>query len=179
MIFFHPFFSSSAHFKPNENRLINGTVTEIRNFPWQLSLRIRGGHVCGAIAVSATRALTAASCRDAHTPLNAYTILAGSTRRDGAGSGGFLTEVDHIIVHPLYNRITRVHDICVIWLDRGLPFGQNVRPVALPAEGAAVPYGARGYVSGWYVLSMVLQFFFYCKFKYYFQKLLCFFVCKK
>lgn len=131
-----------------EHRLINGINTTIRYFPWQLSLRVRLSHVCGASVLTPTRALTAARCRLHGTPISAYTVLAGSTSRTG-DLDSFVTEVDHFIIHPAYSRLTRANDIGVVWLKSSLQFNRRIRPIGFPQQNTAIPVGATGYVSGW------------------------------
>lgn len=132
-----------------ENRIINGTNTTIRYFPWQLSIRVRQTHFCGASVLTPTRALTAARCRLKSIAISSYTVLAGSTSRIG-DRNSFVSEVDHFIVHPDYSRITRANDIGVVWLKSTLSFSQRIRPIGIPPQSKQIPFGVIGYVSGWY-----------------------------
>lgn len=79
--------------------------TTIEYFPWQLSLRVRQIHICGASILSPTRA----------TPMNAFSVLVGSTLCVG-DRNSFVSKIDHFIVHSGFNRITKVNDIGVLWL---------------------------------------------------------------
>jgi secreted trypsin-like serine protease len=60
-------------------RVVGGSNANIANHPWQASLRINDNHACGAVLISATRALTAAHCGGGAT--NTYSILAGTSER--------------------------------------------------------------------------------------------------
>ncbi len=45
-----------------ESRVIGGRDADIREFPWQCSMRFAGSHSCGCIILSADKVLTANHC---------------------------------------------------------------------------------------------------------------------
>lgn len=90
-------------------RIVGGKPVSIERFPWQLSLRIRGNHRCGASVITENRALSAAHCYRPNTDkMNEFTVLAGSTLRFGDG-GSFIIGLDKYIQHPNYNDATLVN----------------------------------------------------------------------
>ena len=139
-----------------DGRIIGGQDARIEQFGWQLSLRIQRFHICGASIISANRALTAAHCWivDEETgplPLQAYNVLAGSTRNDGDAFGqGVVSGIARWINHPAYNPETVNADVAVLWLARPFPLnGRTIRAIPLPHQGAPLAYGAIAHVSGW------------------------------
>lgn len=56
--------------------------------------------------------------------------MAGSTWRFGDG-GTFIVGISKYIQHPNYINATLVNDIAVIWLQRSLELGPNIRPTTV------------------------------------------------
>lgn len=89
-----------------DTRIVGGSPTTIDRFPWQLSLRIKSKHRCGASILTKNRALSAAHCyRPATDEIDDLTVLAGSTLRFGE-SGCYIVGLDKYIQHPNYNNAT-------------------------------------------------------------------------
>jgi secreted trypsin-like serine protease len=59
--------------------VIGGSNANIANHPWVASLRNTATHVCGAVLIGNTRAVTAAHCGGS--AVSAYAILAGTSER--------------------------------------------------------------------------------------------------
>ncbi|XP_037029505.1 trypsin beta-like [Bradysia coprophila] len=129
-----------------QGRIIGGDAVSINSFPWTLSLRRLGSHRCGAVIISANRALSAAHCTDGIDG-NGFEVRAGSTQH---GSGGQLISTSDVINHPQFNSETLINDICVIWLSSSLnlePAGVSI--VAMHTQGAGVAAGTTVTVAGW------------------------------
>lgn len=87
-------------------RIVGGRPTTIERFPWQLSLRYRGSHRCGASIISEARALTAAHCyRPVEDTVRQFTVLAGSTKRL-SDVGSVIIGLDKFIQHPNFENGT-------------------------------------------------------------------------
>jgi len=123
--------------------VIGGIDGDIRDFPYQLSLRASDGHSCGASIISYKRGLTAAHCYKLNTP---YTVLAGSTSRFGDPSS-VVAIVERFILHESFN--FPKNDIAVLWFDRPLPWRDTIRSIPLPDEHRLPPYGRTAVVAGW------------------------------
>lgn len=110
---------------------MGGTQTTIQRFPWQLSMRINNEHKCGASIIAVNRAISAAHCYKPHLDdLKKFSLMAGSTLRFGDG-GSVIVGVDKYIQHPNYNNQTLENDVAVIWMQRNLEFGTNIRPTSV------------------------------------------------
>ncbi|CAB3382867.1 Hypothetical predicted protein [Cloeon dipterum] len=113
-----------------KGRIIGGTNAGKGEFPWQVSLHIRGfGHFCGGAIVSKKHIVTAAHCSKYN--LDALSILAGSIYRDE----GIRFGVRSMTLHPGYDRRIRkvqAYDIAVWELDgyfRYFTFSEYIKPV--------------------------------------------------
>jgi secreted trypsin-like serine protease len=103
-----------------EKRIIGGTNANIADHPWQASLRNADVHTCGAVLISATRALTAAHCGGSAT--TAYSILAGTSERtvQTCATCALRKPVTAIVRHPSFSNNPSAgypNDIAVIWFN--------------------------------------------------------------
>ncbi|XP_069106986.1 chymotrypsin-1-like [Argopecten irradians] len=100
------------------SRIINGEPADIRQYPWQASLRVIRSHVCGAVIVSPWTAITAAHCvLDFDSRKGLYTIQVGSSR---LSKGGYVITVDDAIVHPKYKPSTHGYDLALLKFKRNI-----------------------------------------------------------
>lgn len=108
---------------------MGGADTTVERFPWQLSLRSKGSHRCGASVITENRALTAAHCyRPAEDTLAQFTVLAGSTKRL-VDVGSVIIGLEKFIQHPNFENGTLVNDIGVLWLQHSLLMSPKIRAV--------------------------------------------------
>jgi len=133
----------------DDERVVGGTDTTIERYPWQLSLRQRGRHICGASALTVIRGLTAAHCLSPNLPSSTYSVLAGTNNRLQQDGRGFVTPIQRHILHPQWHRPTIRNDVAVLWFASPLPLGPTIRPIPLPAQDAQVPYRVTAVVAGW------------------------------
>lgn len=133
----------------HSERIIGGTNTTIERYPYQVSLRKKNaGHICGGSIISRTRVLTAAHCLDAKHEPNAYTILAGSTRRT-TDSAGQVRGVAKYVRHSGFSENTNENDVAVVHLKTELVYNRAVRAVTLAEPNTVPPYGALATITGW------------------------------
>jgi len=132
-------------------RIIGGSNANIGNHPWQASLRNDGQHTCGAVLISATRALTAAHCGGGLT--SAYSILAGTSERnvETCATCARRDPVTAVVRNPGFANNPSAgypNDIAIVWfhsIARNANINYAVRAVA--ADGDFV--GATCTVTGW------------------------------
>ncbi|XP_022666454.1 trypsin-1-like, partial [Varroa destructor] len=129
----------------------SGRAAAASEFPWQVSIRRNGRHLCGGALLHAEWLLTAGHClRD----LDArhFTVQAGFVQDDDAHKQ--TSQVETVIPHPLFGQDGHRNDIGLM---------KVLTPFRLPDEGAiaAICLPPRGYqvnkggviVSGWGVTS--------------------------
>ncbi|CAB3382865.1 Hypothetical predicted protein [Cloeon dipterum] len=125
-----------------KGRIIGGTNARKGEFPWQVSLHIRGfGHFCGGSIVYLKHIVTAAHCSKHN--LDVLSVVAGSIYRDE----GIRFGVRSIIIHPDYDlsaKIVQAYDIAVWELDEYFTFSENIQPVLI----------GEGRVKNWWLMTV-------------------------
>ncbi|XP_055611400.1 trypsin-1-like [Uranotaenia lowii] len=142
-------------------RVVGGVDAEIANFPYQLSLRYNGNHICGASVISGRWALSAAHCNYPPPDPAIMSLRGGSSNRL---QGGEIFEIEEIVNHPEYDDWNLVNDVSVLrttedMLDSHHP---HIHPIALDHAGSTHVPGSRSVLSGWglneqNVLPIILQ----------------------
>ncbi|XP_018359077.1 PREDICTED: trypsin-1-like [Trachymyrmex cornetzi] len=123
-------------------RITRGTVTDIKQHPYLLSLQEGSRHVCGAVIVDNKRVVTAAHC--VSLPASLYRLHAGSNDKY---EGGTFHSVKKIVQHPAYNFRTEDYDIALLEIVDEFVFNDKVQPVKLPKKELAD--GVMVNVTGW------------------------------
>jgi secreted trypsin-like serine protease len=91
-----------------------GPATE--EYPWMVSLREKGGHICGASVVHPEWILTAAHCVDGGKAEDFSGVIGRHTL---SGAGGDEIPADRIVVHEAYaTDQAGGHDIALLHLER-------------------------------------------------------------
>ncbi|XP_043659729.1 serine protease SP24D [Drosophila teissieri] len=131
---------------PIEPRIVGGTKAKEGQFPYQISLRLRGEHYCGGVIISATHVITAGHCvkhGDVVVAADLWSIQAGSLL---LSSGGVRIPVAEVTMHPNY--ATGGHnDLAVLRLQSPLTFDANIAAIQLASEDP--PNCASVDISGW------------------------------
>uniref|UniRef100_A0A182PRS7 Peptidase S1 domain-containing protein n=1 Tax=Anopheles epiroticus TaxID=199890 RepID=A0A182PRS7_9DIPT len=130
-------------------RIVGGSAVPISQFPYQLSLRQNGNHICGASVISSNWALSAAHCTFPMPSANAITFRGGSSSRT---TGGVIFQAAQIINHPQYNNNNLNNDVCVIRITTSF-VGTNIAPIRLVSSGTSFAAGTNSVVSGWGLTS--------------------------
>lgn len=134
--------------------IIGGSESDIRQFPYQVSLRLNNDFFCGGIIIDAQNILTAAHCVCAidysECPVSAsdLSIVAGSTTLYPVAEGGIQIPIEKIFVHEHYiSKIIYANDIAVLRLSQRLKFGSNIH--SYPLADSTPPEGTECIATGW------------------------------
>uniref|UniRef100_A0A3Q3FMJ3 Peptidase S1 domain-containing protein n=1 Tax=Labrus bergylta TaxID=56723 RepID=A0A3Q3FMJ3_9LABR len=120
------------------SRIVGGQASREGEWPWQVSLHIKGqGHTCGASVLSNRWLITAAHCVQDNGPNNQTSEW--TVRRN----------IQQIIAHPDYNFLTYDNDIALMELDSNVTLNQNIWPICLPSPTYDFPAGLAAWITGW------------------------------
>nr|XP_019529954.1 trypsin delta-like [Aedes albopictus]XP_029718349.1 trypsin delta-like [Aedes albopictus] len=107
--------------------IVGGDSTTIELYPYQLSLRNGGVHICGATIISDKWALTAAHCLDDGSIPSWITMRGGSPHRL---AGGYIFHAVQYILHEKYDAKTFDYDVAVVQIAENFLVG-TLRAVSL------------------------------------------------
>lgn len=134
------------------SRIVGGTATEPREFPWQIGLIIKyrnGGMtypVCGGTIVSPSYVITAAHCTHGRDSSMTFAVHYGTDNRRPTRES--MIDVADIFDHEQYNDRRINNDISILKLAKPLEFSDSVGPACLPDPEEDFS-GMDGVVSGW------------------------------
>ena len=57
--------------------MVGGQAAAAHSWPWQVSLRVNGGHICGGTLIDAEHVVTAAHCVFRNPSPSGYTVVVG------------------------------------------------------------------------------------------------------
>lgn len=137
------------------SRIVGGQDAEEGEFPWQVSLHVKGyGHVCGASIISPRWLVTAAHCvqddgRTRFSQPGTWEAYLGLHTQRKTGSAVVKKNLKQIIPHPNYNAYTFDNDIALMELDSPVIFSDYIRPICMPAAQHDFPTGNTVWITGW------------------------------
>jgi len=136
--------------------IVNGEVAAPHSHPSQLSLQ-RNSHICGAVLVSPSIALTAAHCVD-EGRLTDYRVQCGAHNLRVSEASRQTAGVETILLHPeyspsvTYGRPAFPNDIALLKLQTPLVSTPECQPATLPHDDADFA-GMDAVITGWGLLS--------------------------
>ncbi|XP_034255279.1 trypsin-like [Thrips palmi] len=129
-------------------KIVGGLTADIKDFPFQVSLRRDDVIYCGGSILSEHWILTAGHCvYDLHGDLASVKIRVGSTSQS---SGGQEVGLAWAATHPQFNIRTYVYDVGLLKVDTPLVLNKvSARPTRLVAAGKSLTPGQLLTISGW------------------------------
>ncbi|XP_038178211.1 serine protease 44-like [Arvicola amphibius] len=126
-------------------RIVAGQPAAQRKWPWQVSLKVKGRHICGGSLISKWWVMTAAHCVFGHLD---YVVAMGEV--DRWSSQAVNIPVQDIIVHQDFSVMGPiVHDIALALLAFPVNYSASIQPVCLPRRTFLVQAGTQCWVTGW------------------------------
>lgn len=113
-------------------RIVGGGRTNVREFPWVVSLQVQGTHVCGGSIILDKWVVTAAHCTNVYDLPTDWEVLAGVSSSKDYSYNSQQSKVDKIIQHPDFNQQTYDHDIALLLVHTKLRYNDRVQPVCIP-----------------------------------------------
>ncbi|XP_028397985.1 chymotrypsinogen B-like [Dendronephthya gigantea] len=142
-----PSFIEACGQKSYGARVVNGDNAAPHAWPWQISLRVNGRHICGGSLIKPDWVVTAAHCVQNNPRASGYTVVVGAHRRTGTTFVQQTYRLRQLFMHEYYSQLT--NDIALLQLDRPVQTSSKVNTVCLPSAGSRVRAGSRCYITGW------------------------------
>lgn len=102
-----------------KEKIVGGRDASISNFPYQVTLKVNGNHICGGSIISTRHILTAAHCivGMVRAPYTNFKVVTGTTN---SVRGGQFHNVLRVTTHPQYTgdgSNSYKHDVAVITVN--------------------------------------------------------------
>ncbi|XP_060080202.1 chymotrypsinogen B-like [Ylistrum balloti] len=115
----------------SHTKIVGGTVATPGEYPWQVSLRYAGQHMCGGTLISNQWVLTATHCFE-DTGTSHWTVATGVHDRSHIYTSQIHRAVN-VISHTGYYKVTHHNDITLVKLEKPIDTtSTNVRTACLP-----------------------------------------------
>ncbi|XP_031574197.1 chymotrypsinogen B-like isoform X2 [Actinia tenebrosa] len=144
-----PSLSEACGAKPYSARVVNGENAQPHSWPWQISLRVNGRHICGGSLIRPDWVVTAAHCVDRNPRPSGYTVVVGAHTRTGSTAVQQTFRLKQLFKHEGFSMRHLRNDIALLQLNGQISASSKVNTVCLPQKGSRVPAGTGCYITGW------------------------------
>ncbi|CAN7974831.1 unnamed protein product [Ixodes persulcatus] len=129
---------SGATSRGGNVQIVGGSDATPLEFPWQISLRISGQHICGGSIINKQHILTAAHCiLEDHTSASYYTVVVGDQKLNTVDPNEKAFSIQSYTIHPKWNKDTVNYDYAILKLNTPLDFSgaqKALMPICLPEK---------------------------------------------
>ncbi|XP_042091878.1 probable threonine protease PRSS50 [Ovis aries] len=145
--------SSTCGFSYERDPTLRDPESMARRWPWMVSVRANGTHICAGTLIASEWVLTAAHCTTESDIT--YSVRAGSPWIDQITKTTIDTLAKEVIVHSRYRAsrywswVGRANDIALLNLERPLQYSKYVWPICLPGLDYSVKDYSLCTVTGW------------------------------
>ncbi|KAM3916257.1 serine protease 27-like [Leptodactylus fuscus] len=129
------------------DRIVGGQDAFYGEWPWQISLRKNGLHICGGVMIDSQWVLSAAHCFIRPYTNADYTVNLGAYQL--SIPTGIMSGVSTIFIHPLYERPGSSGDIALVKLQNPVQYTDYVMPICVPTQDVQFPSALNCFVTGW------------------------------
>ncbi|XP_073844564.1 trypsin beta-like [Musca autumnalis] len=127
-----------------EGRVVGGEDTTIDQYPYQVSVRMLGSHICGGSIYNSRVVVTAAHCIYSFLGASSYSIQYGVTKVGGSTN---VIGAERIVKNENYDSNVIRNDVALIFLSSDIPFSANAQPI--PLASAEPTPNTVAVVTGW------------------------------
>ncbi|XP_069038773.1 ST14 transmembrane serine protease matriptase a isoform X2 [Lepisosteus oculatus] len=137
------------------SRIVGGQDSVEGEWPWQVSLQVKGmGHVCGASVISSSWLVTAAHCVQDDPKIrfsqpSTWEAILGLHTQGKPGTSTVTKKLKRVITHPYYNTFTYDNDIALMELESPVTLSKEIKPICLPTSSYVFPAGKTVWITGW------------------------------
>ncbi|KAJ6652121.1 hypothetical protein lerEdw1_013161 [Lerista edwardsae] len=118
-------------------------------WPWYVSLRRDGRHVCGGSLVAEDWIVTAAQCFIGFQETEGWEVLLGEPQVGMAQKWQEKRTLRKIVLHAAYVDMNEGYDIAMAMLSRPVVFNDSIRAICAPYSTHQFPFGSTCWTRGW------------------------------
>ncbi|XP_041092608.1 serine protease 33-like [Polyodon spathula] len=139
--------SACGQGKAGTGRIVGGSDAQEGAWPWQVSLRLNGFHICGGSLIDQNWVLSAAHCFQGSSNVKLYTVRLGILSL--SQQQGVDRNLLRFLLKPGFTAPEQGNDAALLQLDQPVTFSEIVLPVCLPSPSTLFTAGQQCWVTGW------------------------------